>query len=189
MLKRLAVTARISAKQEQSTNAALVDNVAESEEQWELDAERSVMVLASCIPQRAAVLPNKGGRGIERLRLFGLPNPAGRPAFQGTSCYINLWPSARHGWPAPASPIPFHFRRLQPARRHFLRCERAASLCASSSAIVEVRVTQQAPRQPQPSLADRVRVEVLTLSLAPGWATPPWLVAEVRCAGSKSRRV
>ena len=34
---------------------------------------------------------NKSGRGIERLRLFWLPNPAAARE-QGTSCYINLWP-------------------------------------------------------------------------------------------------
>jgi hypothetical protein len=34
---------------------------------------------------------NQGGRGIERLRLFWVPNPAAA-RFQGTSCYINLWP-------------------------------------------------------------------------------------------------
>ena len=37
------------------------------------------------------VVPNKGGRGIERLRLFWIPNPTAA-RFQGTSCYINLWP-------------------------------------------------------------------------------------------------
>lgn len=30
----------------------------------------------ACMPERAPVVPNKGGRGIERLRLFGVPNPA-----------------------------------------------------------------------------------------------------------------
>ncbi|KAH7086604.1 hypothetical protein FB567DRAFT_550083 [Paraphoma chrysanthemicola] len=64
--------------------------------------ERGGRVGPACMPQRA-VVPNKGGRGIERLRLFWLPNP---PAarIQGTSCYINLAPAARHYHFAPASP-------------------------------------------------------------------------------------
>jgi hypothetical protein len=32
---------------------------------------------------------NKGGRGIERLRLFWVPNPA-TARLQGTSCYTNV---------------------------------------------------------------------------------------------------
>ena len=71
-----------------------------------MDAERDVMLGQSCMPQ-TAVVPNKGGRGIERLRQFWMPNP---PAarIQGTSCYINLSPSARHCSTMPAGPIPFY---------------------------------------------------------------------------------
>jgi hypothetical protein len=59
----------------------------------------------ACMPQKALV-PNKGGRGIEPLRQFWLPNPAAA-RFQGTSCYTNLLPAARHFQSAPASLIPY----------------------------------------------------------------------------------
>jgi hypothetical protein len=59
----------------------------------------------ACMPQKALV-PNKGGRGIEPLRLFWLPNPAAA-RFQGTSCYTNLLPAARHFQSAPARLIPY----------------------------------------------------------------------------------
>ncbi|KAF2246481.1 hypothetical protein BU26DRAFT_47011 [Trematosphaeria pertusa] len=62
----------------------------------------------ACMPVRA-VVPDEGGRGIERLdrlRQFWRANPAaGR--VQGTSCYINLWPSARH-YHACRRRLPFH---------------------------------------------------------------------------------
>jgi len=51
------------------------------------------------------IVPNKGGRGIEGLRLSVLA--AAR--FQGTSCYINLSPSARHYRATPARPATILF--------------------------------------------------------------------------------
>jgi hypothetical protein len=62
----------------------------QSEKQWKLARSGAVRCWAS-VHASEALVPNKGGRGIQPLRLFGLRDPAAA-RFQGTSCYTNLCP-------------------------------------------------------------------------------------------------
>jgi hypothetical protein len=147
-----------------------------AEQQWgELAGCRAKRddVGPACMPLRAAVVPNKGGRGIEHRTItyacLGCQAQR-RPAFQGTSCYLNLSPSARHCQHAPADPIPLLFSSpssslARPAQRRqplpSYAQHSAGHGCDSSW-------DHSAPpgRQPRPSPADRVWVEVLSLALA-----------------------
>jgi hypothetical protein len=74
VLKRLAVTPGASQTGAGSKHR-LSTASQQSEEQWKLAPGEacSGVVLGQ---RAAAVVPNKGGRGIEPLRLFGLPGPA-----------------------------------------------------------------------------------------------------------------
>jgi hypothetical protein len=62
-----------------------------------------------------AVEPDKGGRGIEQLRLFWTPNPAAA-RMRGTSCYINLEPACK-ALPDCAGAFPFHMISTSHGRR------------------------------------------------------------------------
>jgi hypothetical protein len=174
MLKRLAVPNRIGAKQEQSTNAALVnDVVAESEEQW------------SWLPDEArcwaSVHATEGGAGAE----------------QGRSRHRTITPV----WGAKPSDGP-HFkvpratsicRRLQGITRlrqaisfHFIMVAMHITMdhChQKQDASNCLRLQRSTHPTSQPSLADRIWLEVLSLALS--WATPLSLVAELRYGGQQ----
>ena len=116
-----------------------------------------------------AVEPDKGGRGIEQLRLFWTPNPAAA-RMRGTSCYINPVPACK-ALPDCAGAFPFlmistsHGRRKQPWSSE----ARVAGRCRPLMSLLESPCTAPCT----PSLTDLS----IALSLAPGSAAPPSLMA------------
>lgn len=117
------------------------------------------------MPARA-VEPDKGGRGIEQLRLFWMPNPAAA-RMRGTS----YAPRATSIWSPLQGIFPFHLIDTSHGRRKQRWSSEARVPGALQTAHVAARVTSTAPCTP--SLTDLS----IALSLAPGSAAPPSLVA------------
>ena len=136
-------------------------------------------------------MPNKGGRGIERLRLFGVPNPAAARI----SRYLVLHQYVAVCKALPECTGPSHsilqWQPCTPPRTMALESQtlRCRCRCLRHSTLDSRLSTLSAP---QPSLADRIWLEMLSRAL--GWATPPSLVADLggvrtnRCAFKKRPR-
>jgi hypothetical protein len=185
VLKRLAVTARIKPNRSKQQTRHSSTRSQQSEEQWELAAERGVEVWCW-----ASLHASDGGGGAEQGRSrhrtitpVRAAKPSDGPHFKvprATSICRRL-----QGIASLRQSVPFHYiRTAMPSTQR--ACSWQPGRCrlpAAVSGFREVYPTQPAPAPASAVTADLTRVEVLSVAL--GWATPPSLVAEVNMNGQQ----